>query len=923
MPQTLPIRRRRRAVLAASAALLAAPLALSAQGTASVHPTPPPVANAVRRQGLITIDGRLDEGAWARATPLTGFRQSQPHDGAPASLATEVRILYDDDALYVGARMSDPHGAASVRAPLARRDQLLDASGDNGSFNSLTTDKLIVELDPYHNHIDDVWFEVNPAGVRGDQFNGDPAWDPIWEAASQVDAQGWTAEMRIPYSQLRFSRDTAQTWGLQIWRYADRINEQDMWSWRARNESGGPAFWGHLGGITIANRPRQLELLPYAVSRGQFKYASPDDPYHSAHDMGLNAGADLKYLLTSNLTLDATFNPDFGQVEVDPASLNLSAFETYYDEKRPFFVAGQNAFSFGGMSCFFCDNTSGLGVFYTRRIGRPPQLNGWVGSQIDSTGSADTPDNAKILGAAKITGRTSGGYTVGVLDAVANRERARYISARGMPQLTQTVEPLTNYFVGRVKKEFRQGATTVGTIVTSTVRSLDDPVTRSLLRDQATAVGLDWSHAWHRRTYRWRGSAVVSDVRGSAEAIDLTQRSSAHYFQRPDRAVRSDGIFDVGYDPNATALRGYGFYSRLAKENGNWLWETAQNWRSPGFETNDLSYLDRADYKWMNANIGRQFVVPRSWYRNIFTTVGFQQQFDYDGLRSNEDAHAYYGMQLPNYWNIRTFYIHDWTVDDDALTRGGPVVKRNGYDFAHFQVSTDARRRAVFDITLQGARGVDAPTHMFTFAPGLALKPAANIFVELAPQYRSDEGDAQYVTRVADPTATLFAGKRYVFGYIRTKTVSLETRVNWTFRPDLTLQLYAQPFVATGDYSRFREFAAPRTVKKLEYGRDIGSITHDAASGTYTVDPDSTAAGNGPAAKFTFGDPNFTYRSLRGTAVLRWEYRPGSTIFFVWTQQRSGNDPFGDFQFHRDYSGLFHDRPDNVFLVKATYWIGR
>ncbi|HEX2779294.1 MAG TPA: DUF5916 domain-containing protein, partial [Gemmatimonadaceae bacterium] len=460
-----------------------------------------------------------------------------------------MRILFDDEALYIGARLSDPQGAMSVRAPLARRDQLLDASGDNGSFNSLTTDKLIISLDPYHNHIDEAWFEVNPAGVRGDQFSGDPSWDPIWDAAAHIDAQGWTAEMRIPYSQLRFSRDTAQMWGLQIQRYADRLNEQDMWAYRRRNESGGPAFFGHLEGITIANRPRQVELLPYVVSKGQFKYARPGDPYHSKSDLGLNAGADLKYLLTSNLTLDATFNPDFGQVEVDPASLNLSAFETYYDEKRPFFVAGRSAFSFGGASCMFCSNFSGLGVFYSRRIGRPPQLVDYVGGQLDTTGFADTPDNATILGAAKVTGRTSSGYTIGVLDAVANRVESRYIPTRNGSELTQQVEPLTNYFVGRVKKELRQGATTIGTIVTSTIRRVgDDSVTSNRLRDNATAVGVDFNHRWHQRVYGWRGSAVVSDVRGSASAIDLTQRSSARYFQRPDRTVTSDGLFDANYD---------------------------------------------------------------------------------------------------------------------------------------------------------------------------------------------------------------------------------------------------------------------------------------------------------------------------------------------------------------------------------------
>jgi hypothetical protein len=439
------------------------------------------------------------------------------------------------------------------------------------------------------------------------------------------------------------------------------------------------------------------------------------------------------------------------------------------------------------------------------------------------------------------------------------------------------------------------------------------------LRSSAAALGLDWNHRWHQRDYGWRGSIVASDIRGSSEAIARAQRSSAHFFQRPDREVGGHGFFGAAYDTTATSLGGYGLYTRLAKENGDWLWETAQNWRSPGFEVNDLAYLDRADYRWMNFNVGRQWTVPGHWYRNIFTTVGGQQQFNYDGLRTDQQAQAYYGMEFLNYWNLRTFAIYRPTTDDDRLTRGGPVVKRTGYEFGHFQVSTDPRQRAVFDVTLEAGKGLGSGTHSFTVQPGVAVKPAASVFIQFSPFLNSDEDVAQYVTTVEDPTATAFGGNRYVFAFIRTRTISLDTRVNWTFRPDVTLQLFAQPFFASGDYTRFREFAAPRTVEKLDYGTDVGTIAHDAEQRQYTVDPDAT----GPAQPFTFSDPNFSFRSLRGTAVVRWEYRPGSTLFFVWTQQRSGDGQQGDFEFNRDYTALFRDRPDNVFLVKATYWIGR
>ncbi len=862
------------------------------------HPTPVPAAAAARREGPVAIDGRLDEASWRTATPSTGLRQYQPDEGEGASFPIDVRVLYDDQALYIGASLTQTGG---VVAPLARRDQLLDADGNNGSFNSLTTDKLIIRLDPYHNHLDDVWFEVNPAGVKGDQFNGDPSWDPIWEAATQVNAEGWTAEMRIPFSQLRFSQDPEQTWGMQIWRYIDQLNEQDMWSFRRRNEPGGPAFFGHLTGLAISSQPRQFEVMPYAVTGSRFEHASPADPYHDGRDMRFSAGADVKYLLTSNLTLDATLNPDFGQVEVDPSVLNLSAFETYYDEKRPFFIAGASAFRFGGMNCMFCSNSASLTAFYSRRIGRPPQLAGYV-DHISSY--ADVPDNTSILGAAKITGRTQSGYTIGVLNAVTGREQARYIEATGPSKGTQVVEPLTNYFVGRLKKEFRDGATTFGGIFTSTTRRLDDDVVKAQLRSHAEAGGFDWYHRWHQREYSWMGSALVSNVSGSPDAIAGTQRSSAHYFQRPDRIVNGDGLFDTRYDPAATSLRGYGMYTRVSKDAGTLRWEAMANVRSPGFEVNDLAFLGRADYTWLNGNIAGSWTTPTRWYRSIFTTFGGATEYNYDGDRTRAALQTFFGWELPNYWNVRLMGIHDMPSFDDRLTRGGPVVKRAGYDVASLSVSTDARRSAVFDVAVEAARGIGDDTRHFAFTPGLALKPATNVFIQLSPSYRRSEDSQQYVTSVEDSTATAFFGTRYVFGFIETTEVSLTTRVNWTFTPNLTLQLYAQPFIASGDYSSFREFAAPRTLDMRVYGEDMGAISYDEESSTYTVDPDA----NGPAEPFTFGNPDFTTSALRGTAVLRWEYRPGSTLFFVWTQERTGYDRVGDFDFGRARQG--HLRPE-------------
>jgi hypothetical protein len=889
--------------------VLSAASVLRAQQPAA-HPTPVPSAHASRASERISMDGKLDEAAWAAATPITEFRQVQPDEGKPSTLRTEVRFLFDDEALYVGAKLSDPQGKAGVHAPLARRDQLLDASGDNGSFNSLTTDKIVISLDPYHNHLDEVLFELNPAGVRGDQLNGDPSWDPVWEGAASIDDAGWTAEMRIPYSQLRFSRDSLQVWGLQVVRVADRINEVSTWSFRRKDESSGPAYFGHLDGLVITERPRQLELLPYVVTGAQYQYTSPLNPYRGTRDMRFNAGADIKYNLTSNLTLDGTINPDFGQVEVDPASLNLSAYETFYDEKRPFFVANRSAFSFSGTSCYFCSNFSSLSPFYSRRVGRPPQLNGYV-SQTSTY--ADTPDDATILGAAKITGRTANGYTVGLMEAVADREEARFVATAGGADEVQVVEPLTNYFVGRVRKDLRQGATQIGVIATSAIRKLDDdPLLTSTLRSDATTAGIDWSHAWSNRRYRWRGGFLATDVRGSEAAITATQLSSAHYYQRPDRD-------EVLFDPTATSLQGYGLYTRLAKENGNWLWEVMENARTPGYETNDLGFLDRTDYAQTTANVARTWTRPTSWYRSMFAIIGGIQQYNLDGVNTDAQRQAYWSIELPNYWNLRNFVIHVPTHYDDRLTRGGPIVKAIGYDFAHLQLSTDARRRAVFDIQVEPSRSPDG-TRGLNVTPGVAIKPAANVFVQLSPSYSYSENGQQYLLAQPDANAPAgFDGQRYVFGNVVTKIVSFETRVNWTLRPTVTLQMYAQPFIAAGDYKSFREFAAPRSDVMLDYGTDIGTVFRDPATRGYVVDPD----GAGPSPSFTFDDPNFTSRSLRGTSVLRWEYRPGSTLFFVWTQQRAGASSFGNYEFSRDMRAMLSDRPDNVFLVKATYWIGR
>jgi len=905
-----------RSISLALAVIAGAASHVDAQQTTRSQGDPRPVAHASKKNGSISIDGKVDEAAWRAATPIGELVQSVPVEGKAPSEKTELRFLYDDAAIYVSARMFDSMGKKGVRAVLTRRDQLM-------TDGSLTSDKIALVFDPFHDKNTRIWFELNPLGVKGDHANGDNSFDPVWEGATNIDSLGWTAEFRIPLSQLRFSRDPSQVWGLQVWRTIDRLNEQDMWAFWRSNEYGGPAYFGTMEGIEIASVPRQVEIVPYLTSRARMERVPAGDPYRSNRDLDYRAGADLKLNVTSNLTLDATVNPDFGQVEVDPAVVNLSVFETTFSEKRPFFISNSQYFSTGGFSCYFCNNVSSLNFIYTRRIGRSPQLGALVGSRAEYI---DATDATTILGAAKVTGRTKSGLTVGLLDAVTNSERATFRVEGVEGDQTQEIEPLSNYFIGRLRKDYKGGATRVGMIGTLVNRKLENTDEIQRLRNRAGAFGVDLDHHWGNRAYSFNIQTALTNIAGDTAAIRRAQQSSARYYQRVGRSESSDGLFSTDYDPARTSLNGYGFYARLAKETGNWLLETTQNWRSPGFEANDMGVLGRADYKWMLVNAARQWTTPKGWYRSLWLAAGAQQQLNYEGDRTDIDYHTNVSATLKNYWNVGVFNIYHPQYFDERLTRGGPTVTHYGYNFYSLNLNGDSRKPLVWGLNVNYVRPVGTDEGGRTaYYPSLTVKPSSSTSFSISPSYDHDFAAQQFVTSFADPAAPAgFGGTRYVFGRLEQKTFAIDTRINATFTPDLTLQLFVQPFLASGHYTNFKEFAKPRSGVMTKYGRDNGSTIAKAADAEgatteYTVDPD----GSGAAAPFSFGNPDFNVRSLRGTAVMRWEYRPGSTLFFVWTQQREGFDNFGDFEFGRDRSALFRDRPTNVFQVKATYWLGR
>lgn len=855
------------------------------------------LVTAARRTGDIVLDGRLDEAAWAAATPSSAFMQSYPKPNTAPTDSTTVKVLYDDAALYVGIRMYDAH-PDSIAAQLARRD----ASG-------IYSDWVHLNIDSYHDRRTAFRFTVNPKGVKKDvytsnDFAEDVNWDAIWDVGTRVDSLGWVAEYRVPLSQLRFGNSPTgpeRLWGFQVMRDIARRAERDSWSPWTQKDAGFVSRFGDLNGLVNVPTPQRLEVVPYVSTRLTRAPSTGENPFFKSNDVKPSLGGDLRYGLPAGLTLTATVNPDFGQVEVDPSVVNLSAFETFFPEKRPFFLEGSDIFNFG--SVYLNNDYGSMRYFYSRRIGRVPQrFPGGANIRF-----AKSPDATTIDGAAKISGKTRG-WTMGLLDAVTPQEQADVVLNDGT-RTTTPVEPLTNYFVGRVKRDFRGGASTLGTMVTSTIRSVDDAVFKDLLRSSATFGGIDFEHDVQKRTWITTGFLAASHVAGSANAIASTQLNSSHYFQRPDQTY-------LAYDPKRTSLDGHMGELALAK-TGTVYGSLAIKEVSPGWEVNDMGFHGRVDYRALSTDIGYQDFKLGEHFRN-FGAYGYTNHtYNFGGTSIFQGVGSGYYGTLTNFWQVGLNAGFNPHYFSDRFTRGGPLARVPGSWTLGVNGASDSRKPVSFSSSLNYSRGV-AGDHSLNYSLGVDMRPSTSLHITLSPNVGVQQSTGQFVRSVSDALATTTYGRRYVFADLHQTTVAMDTRVEWTFTPVVSLQVYAQPFVSAGRYTGFKEFKTPGTYDFDVYGLNRGTITRS-ASGVYTVDPD----GVGVAPSFAFGDPNFNVRNLRGNAVLRWEYRPGSALFVVWQQQRSGFEPIGDFDTSRDVGAIFRTVPTNVFLIKATYWIGR
>jgi hypothetical protein len=829
------------------------------------EPAPPPrVVQAVRAVKAPVIDGDLSDAAWASAPEITGFIQHDPNDEAAPTEKTVVKIVYDDNAIYIGAHMIDSHPVTTL---LGRRD------------NTLESDWFRVWIDSQHDKLSGAGFWVNPSNVQIDMnlYNDiydDWSWDAVWVSEAKIVPDGWVVEMKIPYSQLRFQQRDPQVWGVNFARFISRNQETDRLVNVKKGDTGWVSRFADLTGIEGIKPERALEVMPYGVARSDLaNRIGAGDPFTRPSTYGMDGGLDVKYAVSSTLRLTGTINPDFGQVEVDPAVINLSDTETFFPEKRPFFTEGANIFTFGSGPANWRGNFNFFGpsLFYSRRIGRPPQ--GSVSADF-----VDSPSGTTILGAGKLSGKIGSGWSVGVLDAVTNSERARFAFAPGTLRGTQTVEPLSNYIVARTTKEY--GNSRIGAILTNVERRL--PGELSSLRSGATALGVDGYTLLHNKDWIFEWLTATTKVDGSAEAIANTQTSSAHYFQRPDSDRNR-------LAPTRTSLEGFGGRAMLGKRTGHWRTNLQMSTYSPGYETNDVGFMPRADAITSHAVLEYSHSEPsKRWFRDYDWWVAKYQNWNWDRNMIANGVYGSWWADLTNYWYSYGSGGYDFETLSDRKTRGGPLALNSpGYNI-DLGFGSDTRRKVSIDSDVYNSRSAEG-SYEHSARASLVYRPLTNLTLRAGPYFSRSYIQAQYVTKVADPAATATYGARYVFAGLDQRQLQLETRADWTLSARLSFQLYLQPFVASGEYSAFKQLAAPRTR-------------------TYT--PFAYA-----------GNPNFNFRSLRGSAVARWEFRPGSALYAVWNENRADTEPFGDFRMRRDLTSLRDAQSRDVFLLKVSYWL--
>ncbi len=827
------------------------------------------------------IDGLIDDAAWKQMKWGNTFTQYQPFNGGKAALQTAFKILYDDDFLYIAIRAYDDSPEEIVNR-MSRRD------GFQGDW-------VEISFDSYHDYNTAYSFTATVAGVKNDElytndgFGHDRTWDPIWFLKTSIDKEGWVAEIKIPFTQLRFSEENEQVWGLQVKRFIHRKEERSLWQHIPNEQAGYVSRFGELHGLKNIKPKKQFDLTPYTVASFDSFDAEEGNPFTDGKDFGGRVGLDAKIGLTNNLTLDLTINPDFGQVEADPSEVNLSAFESYFQEKRMFFIEGRNTYSFPlrlGDGHGANDN-----LFYSRRIGKRPSY------YPDSYSYIDTPQNTAILGAAKITGKTKNGLSIGILESVTNVEHGRISDANGNIQ-EYTAEPLTNYFVSRVEQEFNEGNTKVGGMFTATNRKIDD-AHLNVLPTAAYSGGVNFDHAWNNKKYNLGVKLMGSHIQGDAAAISELQMASSRYYQRPDAE-------HMEYDPNMTSLSGNAGSAWLGKfTNGGWSYIAWFSWQSPGFELNDIGFSrysdDMTEMLWTQYNAPKPFSI----FRRLSIEISQATSFDYSGKYLAMSGNLGIRGQFTNFWSFGFGSNINTNSLEKTLLRGGPLFLSPAGLNAYIHISTDRKKNFSASGMISHFWGAENFKSRHNYSLTFTYRPMDNIRVSLRPSLRFTNNQLQYID-VLD----IEGQDKYFLAEIDQKTFVTQLRIDYSFTPDFSLQFYGQPFVSTGEYSNFKYVTNPIAD---QYTDRFNIIQPDADYGV-----DITKDGNTDGYLY---DPDFKFLQFQSNLVARWEYRPGSIVYLVWSQNKTDFPSTYAFDFNQDMEDMFSVFPHNVFLVKLSYRI--
>jgi hypothetical protein len=858
----------------------------AAEGNPDGRQYPPRIYETVRLQGESPrIDGRLDDSAWQQGEWAGDYTQQIPTEGAEPSHPTEIKILYDDKNVYVAIRAYDDLEKAH-RYP-GRRDAFVG-------------DIVGVCFDSYFDKQTGFEFDLTAGGSKLDLILGNEGWDTTWDAVWYgkvgTEADAWTAEFRIPLSQLRYGPHEEQVWGLHAWRWISRNQEESQWNLIPRNNTGIMHNIGELHGIEKLPKNRRIELLPHVLGElDSAKFTAENQRERTLGDG--STGLDAKVGLSSNFTLDATVNPDFGQVEADPSVINLTAYETFFEEKRPFFLEGKSILDFG------LGEGQGWGdiLYYSRRIGARPSLFPDLG-QGEFTGSP--PSATTIFDALKVTGKTKDGLSVGVVQSLGSKETVRI--ARDGRQRSQVVEPYTNYLAARVQKDWAKGNTSLGGMLTSTHRWIDDPAL-AFLPDDAFTGGLDFVQYFANRAWALQAKGVFSQVKGDPAAILDLQTNPVHYFQRPDA-----DYLDV--DPTATSLSGHGgFVSFGRSRTSKWRIGDSVRWVSPGLELNDLGFLRQADMVRNSFEVGYEEPVPRGPVRQWRLFAEREDGWDFGGRQTDGTTGLSGQTMFQNKWTLSGSLRATDTAVDTRLLRGGPSMRLSPYFHMSLGGETDPSRRLLASARVHAHGYRDGDSSMLDLSSGLRVRLTDRLSVSAHYEYGHQINDLQYVD-----TPETVTGDRYVLGNIDQTTHSLTIRVNVSITPDLTIQYYGSPFVSSGSYTGFKKAAdtlAPEYDDRFHlYGPD--EITFDSKANTYLVEE----AGGGPGSAYSFDNPDFSFREFRSNLVARWEYRPGSALYVVWSQGRTSDSDRYDDSLGNNFDALWRSTARNVFLVKLQHW---